>query len=180
MNEEGNNGGNGQAQAGEGYGCICGFTCLEKGDLGAHLMQGGKKDGKGVHKSLGRINLQTLDVVLPPYLERTAEQKAQTAFKVTSTKQPKVPKGQTLAAKTTESWEQATEFRVVPRVFQMDFTPTMRLAKVASIREWGWDDMAWADFFDTCLHTLFKEHGITLAGYIVHESVQETKEGVTA
>ncbi len=167
-------GGNGQAQAGEGYGCICGFTCIEKGDLGSHLMVQGKKDGKGVHKSLGRINLQTHDVILPPYVERTAEQKAQTVYKVTSRKAKGEP-GQT-AAKTTESWEQATQFRVVPRIFQMDFTPTMRLAKVASIREFGWEDMPWADFFDTCLHIFFKEHGITLAGYIVHET--ETKEGI--
>lgn len=161
-----------QAQAGEGYGCICGWKGIEKGELGKHLMQGGRRDGKGFHKSIGRINLQSGEVIYPPYLERTEAQKAETAHKVTSQK-PKSQFKEASPVRLTDSWEQATEFRVVPRVFQMDFTPTMRLAKVASIREWGWNDMPWADFFDTCLHILYKEHGIILAGYIVQEPDKE-------
>ena len=37
----------------------------------------GKQDGKGTHKSLGRINKQTGETVLPPWNKRTKEQKRQ-------------------------------------------------------------------------------------------------------
>ena len=161
-------------QAGEGYACICGWKGLEKDELGKHFLISARRDGKGVHKSVGRMNLQTGEVTHPPYNQRTAKEKAETTFKTTSLKpKSKELKETSTSPRLTDSWEQATEFRVIPRVFQMDFTPTMRLAKVASTQEWGWKDMPWADFFDTCLHTFFKEHGIILAGYIVQELEKE-------
>ncbi len=163
-------------EEGEVYACQCGFRSTEKNVFGGHLLRAGREDGKGIHKSLGRVNTSG-EVLYPPYLERTAEQKAETALAVGKEQKGKDGKGTRKLppfARPTDNWEQATEFRVNPRIFNMDFTSIMRLAKVASIREWGWDEkMSWADFFDTCLHTFFKEHGITLAGYIVHEIQEE-------
>jgi len=56
----------GEAQAVEGYGCICGFKTDNGKELRNHLMAMGKQDGKGAHESLGRINLQTGEVIMPP------------------------------------------------------------------------------------------------------------------
>jgi len=56
----------GEAQAVEGYGCICGFKTDNGKELRTHLMAMGKQDGKGAHESLGRINLQTGEVIMPP------------------------------------------------------------------------------------------------------------------
>jgi len=165
-----------EGQAAEGYGCSCGLKTLEKIEFTTHLLRASKLEGKGTHKSIGRVNMQTGEVIYPPFVERTQEQKVETIYKVTS-KKPKEREKEAAPVRLTETWEQATEFRVIPRVFQMDFTPTMRLAKVASIREWSWNDMPWADFFDTCLYILFKEHGITLAGYIVQEPETEEVAG---
>jgi len=162
-----------EAQSIEGYGCSCGYKTIIKGDFTKHVFLSAKKDGKGTHKSIGRINMQNGEVILPPYSQRTKDQKARTIYKAGH------KGGELNPSRMTESWEQATEIRVVPRVFQTDFTPTMRMAKVASMREWGWGDFGWADFFDTCLYILFKEHGITLAGYIVAEE-EQIEEEVTA
>ncbi len=155
----------------EGYTCQCGFKHPEKDVFGGHLMKAGRRDGKGVHKSLG-ITDKNGTQLYPPYEERTTGQKSETVHKVTSKKREKA-KAVPQQARVTEQWEQATSLEVTPRVFRMDFTPTMRLAKVASIREWQWPDISWSDFFDTCLHMFFKEHGITLAGYIVHSEEEE-------
>ena len=162
-----------QAQAAEGYACICGYKTIDVKAFRGHVMRAAKRDGKGSHKSVGRVNMQTGGVTMPPFNERTPEEKAQSTYKVTSQKTK-----ESAPPRLTDSWDGAVEFRVVPRVFQMDFTPTMRMAKVASIREWGWQDFPWADFFDTCLYILFKEHGITLAGYIVHENKDDGKAKV--
>lgn len=69
-----------QAQAIEGYGCKCGFKTADKNDFGRHLRSAGKRDGKGVHGSIGCINLQTGEVVMPPWSERTEEQKAESRY----------------------------------------------------------------------------------------------------
>ena len=75
----------GEAQAVEGYGCICGFKTDNGKELRTHLMAMGKQDGKGAHESLGRINLQTGEVIMPPYRRRTAEQKRQNKYAQRST-----------------------------------------------------------------------------------------------
>lgn len=162
----------GGSQALEGYGCICGYKDTDKKTFNTHLLLGSKRDGKGVHKSIGRVNMQTGEVVLPPYTERTADQRAESIFKVNHRKTEATSTTQRM----TESWANASEIKVVPRIFQMDFTPTMRLAKIASMKEWGWPDMPWDDFFDTCLYTLFKSYDIILAGYIVDHQEQEEEE----
>ena len=64
----------------EGYGCICGFTTQDKVDFTRHLMLEGKRDGKGTHKSLGRINITTGEVTLLPWEDRSPEDREKTKF----------------------------------------------------------------------------------------------------
>lgn len=66
---------NSEAQVIEGYGCICGYTTDDAKDIRTHVMLMSAQDGKGTHRSLGCINLQTGEVVLPPWNKRTKEQK---------------------------------------------------------------------------------------------------------
>ena len=160
-----------ESQSNEGYGCLCGEKFLDKKELQIHLMKGGKADGKGVHKSLGRINMETGEVIIGPWVERTRQQKKDTTYAVRHERPGENP------VRLTDNADQATEIRVVPRVFSMDFTPIMRLAKAAATREWNWPpDMSYSNFFDTCLYRFFREHGIRLAGYIVEESATEEEE----
>lgn len=51
----------------EGYGRICGFKTDDAKEIRTHVMLMSAQDGKGTHKSLGRINLQTGEPVLPPW-----------------------------------------------------------------------------------------------------------------
>ena len=60
-----------EAQAIEGYGCICGFKTLNGEEVRTHVMLEAAHDGKGTHKSLGRINMQTGEVIMPPWNEST-------------------------------------------------------------------------------------------------------------
>jgi len=69
-----------EEQAGEGYGCSCGFKTKDKGQFTKHVMIAAHRDGKGTHKSIGRINMQTGEVVLPPWTERTQEQQTHSKF----------------------------------------------------------------------------------------------------
>jgi len=64
-----------EAQAIEGYGCICGFKTHDAKEIRTHVMLMSVQDGKGTHKSLGRINLQTGEIIMPPWNKRTKEQK---------------------------------------------------------------------------------------------------------
>lgn len=164
----------GQAQAIAGYGCICGFKTLDKKEFTSHVFLAAKKDGKGTHKSIGRLNMQTGDVVMPPYVERTPEQLAISKYKATGPKAAKTREG--TPVRVTELWEQATEIRLIPRIFQMNFTHTMRMAKVASMRVFEWPDLSWEDLIDTIFDNYFKEHGVILSGYIVMDEVEELKQ----
>ncbi len=71
----------------------------------------------------------------------------------------------------------AQQIRFVPRVYTTDYTPIMRAAQKAAVEFWGWrPDMPLGNFLDTALHLFFKEHGITLAGYIVSDEAREALE----
>ncbi len=110
-----------QAQAIEGYGCKCGFKTADKNDFGRHLRSAGKRDGRGIHRSIGRINLQTGEVIMPPWSERTEEQKTESRYaKKTDT-----------TIKPTDVLANAQELRFVPRVCTTDYTPIMRAAEKA-------------------------------------------------
>lgn len=149
----------------EGYGCSCGFTTDDLGEFRRHLTSKGKVE-KGKHKSLGRVNLQTGEVIMPPVKDRTTEQKKASVYGKRKTD------GATETTKTTEL-SAAQQVKFVPRVFTCDYTPVMRAAQEAAIREWGWrSDMPLDNFLDTVLHIAFKDRGIILAGYIVEREDQ--------
>ena len=63
----------------EGYGCICGFTTGDRRVFQNHLLLMGSQDGRGVHKSLGRINLRTGEIVELPWVKRTRGVRAKQA-----------------------------------------------------------------------------------------------------
>lgn len=71
----------------------------------------------------------------------------------------------------------AQQIRFVPRVYTTDYTPIMRAAQKAAVEFWGWPaDMSLENFLDTALHFLFKDHGITLAGYTISDEAREALE----
>ncbi len=160
------------AQAGEGYACTCGFMTSDKNKFRKHFLEEGKAE-PGKHRSRGRINLQTGEIVLPPWEERTKEQKAQSLF-------GKKDRGNghkdVEAVKQTDVMADAQLIRFVPRVYTVNYTPIMRLAQEAAVREWGWRrDMPLENFLDTCLHLLFKsaDPPIFLNGYVVGDGKQQ-------
>jgi hypothetical protein len=160
----------------EGYGCICGFKTQDKTEFTNHVMQAARQDGKGTHKSKGRIDMATGDVIHPPWANRTDEERKQTRQKAKgdgrSADGEKEEKPQGKAPLLVES----QQIKVVPRTFVMDYTPIMRMAQDASQKFFHWRvDMPFENFIDTCLYYFFKEHGVTLGGYIVHPSL--LKEG---
>ena len=160
-----------ESQAVEGYGCTCGFTTIDNKEITSHVWKMSGQDGKGTHKSLGRINLQTGEVILPPYRQRTAEQKRLSVYAKKGAGANAPPQ------KTTEVLAGAQEVRFVPRVYTTDYSPIMRAAQEAAVEFWGWPkDMTLGDFLDTALHFLFMEHGITLAGYIISDEARKALE----
>jgi len=190
-------------QAIEGYGCSCGFKVQDLGDFRRHLLDGVRQHKQNpntpIHKSIGRVNMQSGDIVLPPYEERTNEEKAATNFGLKkeakgegsylahlAKKEEKAEAGEDdevaeKRKKADESARQTTDannavgVKVVPRVLTINYTNIMRTAQVAAIREWKWrPDMSLENFLDTCLANFFKEHGITLGGYFKEE---EKKDG---
>ena len=71
----------------------------------------------------------------------------------------------------------AQTIRFVPRVYTTTYTSIMRAAQDAAVEFWKWPaDMGLEDFLDTALHLLFKEHGITLAGYSITDEAREALE----
>lgn len=170
------------------YLCSCGFSHPDRKDFSRHVMLAARQDGKGTHKSLGVADLATGQIIVPPWTERTAEQKLSfKGLKRSATesgsngKDEGKPAGATpsrgMSPIKADSPALAQEIRVVPRVFTMDYSPIMRAAQDAAITYWGWRaDMPLGNFIDTCLHMFFEEKGITLCGYLVHESYMQ-KEG---
>lgn len=154
---------NGQAQAGEGYGCKCGFKTLDVKQFRGHIMRSSSIEGKGTHVSIGRVRMDTGDVTMPPYEQRTPAQQHESRYAQKVAKMPD-------ASRTTPVAAQAMEIRFVPRIFQATYTPIMRMAQECAIREWKWDiNMPLEDFLDTVLYHFFKDRGYVLAGYIKEE-----------
>ena len=166
----------GEAQAIEGYGCICGFKTDDKKEMTNHLLFAGRRDGKGVHKSLGRINLQTGEVIVPPWSERNDAQKSETRHARKSGGRTQ-KSDEERPVKQTEILANAQELRFVPRIYTTDYSPIIRAAQDAAVEFWGWPkDMTLGDFLDTALHFLFMEHGITLAGYTITDEARGALE----
>jgi len=162
-----------EGQAIEGYGCICGFKTVDKKEFNSHIFRESLKDGKGTHKSLGRINMLTDEVIMPPWVERTDEQKKSSLFakkKSTGGRDGQV-------SKQTDVLDNASQIKFIPRVYSADYTPIMRAGREVAIREWGWDiDMTLTDFLDTCLHHFFRDRNYVLSGY-TKINQEEEKDG---
>jgi len=160
-----------EAQLGDGYGCQCGFITDKLRAFRQHFWHLGKQE-PGKHKSIGRVNMLTGEVTMPPYLERTPEQ-------IALTKQGKRGDGKTAPgkieqpARTTDILANAQELRFVPRIYTVDYSPIIRGAQEAATRVWGWrPEMPLGNFLDTVIYTFFKEHGIILAAYIVEDETE--------
>jgi len=161
-----------EAQAIEGYGCSCGFMTDDKKTFRKHiLLESNKEPGK--HKSIGRINLMTKEITMPPWEQRTKEEKDLARYgknKGTGTPASSASKG-------TEVFSEATEVRFVPRVYTAPFSNIMICAMEAAKREWKWRvDMPLINFIDTVVYNYFKEHGITLQTYTVNKPAPEPEE----
>jgi hypothetical protein len=163
-------------QAIEGYGCSCGFKTEDLREFRRHML-GKQHDSENVHKSLGRVDMLTGEVIMPPWNERTPEQKSEA--KHGRRKKEKGGDGSSTAIKTTDVLAEAQQIKFVPRVYTADYTPIMRMAQDAAVHYWGWrPNMPLENFIDTCLYLFFKEKGITLGGYIVDEELLEEEKEV--
>ncbi|MCK4388465.1 MAG: hypothetical protein KAW00_06795 [Dehalococcoidia bacterium] len=174
-----------------GYGCICGFKTTDKVKFTSHVMFSAQKDGRGTHKSLGRVDMETGEVVLPPFAERTDEQKKQARHKVSTNGGDESGggggtggggaggggTGKTPIVQSTSHIAEASQIRAVPKIFTMDYTPIMRVAQDAAVKYFGWrPDMPFENFVDTVLYYYFLEKGITLMGYVVDDSLLPKEE----
>ncbi len=149
------------SQAVEGYGCSCGFKTDDLTAFRKHIL-GKSKDKTQEHKSLGRINLMSGNQVAPPWDQRTPEEKKATRYGKKSRDGEKKE-----TSRQTEVLMEATEIKLIPRVYSMNFTPTMQAARVAATREWKWPgNMSMENFFDTVIYNFFKDHGLVLVAYV--------------
>ena len=171
-----------ESQAIEGYGCQCGYRSDNLADIRRHWLAT-KNDPPGTHKSLGRINLVTGDVSLPPWDERTKDEQAMSKNAVhkdgnKNTAISVSKSGIITSTRITENLSEASEIRFVPRILTATLTPIMQTAIVAAQREWRWrSDMPLINFLDTVIYNFFKEHGITLAAYVVDPSGGNDENG---
>jgi hypothetical protein len=156
----------------EGYLCACGEKFPDKKSFNTHQLVASRKE-KGVHKSMGRVNMSTGEVTMPPYMERDHKQKKASQYAVKKDN----PTGSKIVSKPTEIISNATQISFVPRVYTSNYTPIMQAARAAAINVWGWrPDMPIENFFDTCLFNYFYEHGIELGAYAVKETEEQRQQ----
>lgn len=179
------------SQAIEGYKCICGFITDDKTTFNNHL-RFESLGHKGEHKSMGRVNMTTGDITMPPYNERTKEQRQQSKYAV-KTKKPEgheglpptetpVKRGRGRPSKQispppgrgTENLMLASEIKFVPRIYTCTFTPIMQQSWHAAVNLLGYrPDMPWENFLDTILFKYFKSIGINLGDYTVSDELMD-------
>jgi hypothetical protein len=161
-----------------GYGCKCGFKTSDKKEFTTHVLRSSLQEGKGTHKSIGRINMDTGEVISPPWAGRTKEEQKNTKSKQESSKRAGANAGgDGKFQHSTGLPTEAQQIRVVPKTFTMDYTPIMRAAQDAATKFFNWrQDMPLENFLDTCLYLFFLEKGVTLCGYIVDKSLLEKEE----
>ncbi|MDD5229715.1 MAG: hypothetical protein PHC43_00140 [Candidatus Marinimicrobia bacterium] len=144
------------------YACSCGFRNENKKIFNNHLLTAARKDGKGVHKSLGRVNPTTGEVVMPPFNERSKEEKQASTYALKKKGSGEIA----TTIKQTEIYADATQIKFVPRVLVASFTPIMLAGKRAAEEIWGWrPDMPFENFLDTIIFHFFRDRGIDLAIY---------------
>lgn len=147
------------------YKCQCGFTHSDKKTFSNHLMLQGQKDGKGVHKSLGRVNSQTGEIVMPPFDQRTKEQKAASTYGLK--KKDSETGG---AIRQTEIVAAATQIKFVPRVLVCSLTPVMLAAWAADQELWGWPaDMPFEEVINQWAIHFHRDRGVELTAYVIKD-----------
>lgn len=160
------------SQLGDGYKCSCGFITDDKSKFLQHIGLGNRTDGKGTHKSLGRVNIVTGELTMPPWGQRTEEQRDQSMHGRKALKLGKDGKGTII--RTTDILAQATELKLIPRIYTVTYTPIMQSGFAAAINIFGWrEDMPFENFLDTVIYNFFKEHGVKLTGYILSDELVE-------
>lgn len=160
-----------QSQLGDGYKCSCGFITDDRSKFFSHIGLANKKDGKGTHKSQGRVNILTGETTMPPWEERTKEQQDQSrlARKARPTGS-KNANAANLTMRVAEMLSQATEVKLVPRIYTVTYTPIMQAGLHAAVNVFKWrEDIPFENFLDTVIYNFFREHGVKLTGYIVDE-----------
>lgn len=154
------------------YKCDCGEEFIDKGKLGRHLLVASRKDGKGIHHSLGRVNKSTGEIIMPPFLQRTKEEKKSTIYGLKKeNRNPSMTQTQIIT--------DASQIKFVPRVLTATFTPIMLSGMTAAQRVWGWrQDMPFENFLDTVIIYFFRDHGIELASFVINDpkSQESAKE----
>lgn len=166
------------AQAIELYSCICGENFNIKKDFTGHLLSAGRRDGKGIHKSRGRVNTETGEITMPPWEQRTDEQREESK----ESRRRDLPKGaksniSNVSVRNTDILAGAQELKFVSRVYTLDYSPIVRMAQEAAVRYWGWPaNLPLGDFLDTAIYRYFRSCGIQLLGIIIDETPEETRK----
>jgi hypothetical protein len=163
------------------YKCKCGFTSSDKKKFDGHLLHGGKKDGKGVHKSEGRVNGSTGEIVMPPFDQRNKDQKAASTYAL---KKKDSEPGSSI--RQTELVTAATQIKFVPRVLVCSLKPSILAGWAADQEIWGWpSDMPFEDVIEQwCVH-FHRDRGIELTAYVVknpqeHEAIRVQNQSAIA
>ena len=170
-----------QAQAMEGYACACGFMTGDLSLFHSHMLNMAKNKSSEEHRSLGRVNLESGEVTMPPADQRTPEQWKQAKYgkkPETSGKSLKTSKKNSVVSRNAprpiDNIAGAVQVKFVPRVYTIDYSPILRMAQDAAIKYFGWrEDMPFGNFLDTVMYLYFKDKGITLAGYVVEDNLEE-------
>lgn len=182
-----------------GYACKCGNITTDLAEFRRHLVSG----PKGVHASLGKVDMATGEVLEGPFRQLSPEEqsKYQIRWKKMRDGEPfeeaiqqgveqgddggngagpsKGKKQKTLLPRPTTDISSAQRLNMIPRAFTCDYTPVMRAAQVAAQELWGWPEMDFSDFLDTILFHFFDDRGIKIGGYYVVKE-QSEKQGVLA
>ena len=147
------------------YKCKCGFHHSDKKTFDTHLLHSGQKDGKGVHKSEGRVRADTGEIVMPPFNERNKAQKAASVYAL------KKKDGETGGSiRQTEIVTSATQIKFVPRVLVCSLTPVMLAAWAADQELWGWpSDMPFEDVINQWAIHFHRDRGVELTAYVIKD-----------
>lgn len=153
---------------GQIYKCACGYAEPNNRTFATHLLSGARKDGKGVHKSLGIFDDETGEIIRKPWNDLNAEEKLaeakrlgishRVAEKMASkngsnpddsdvspgsptepTPKDKSKKPQTGSSRVTTDASVATAITFRPRIIEVDYDPIIRAGQIAARDLWGWD-----------------------------------------
>ena len=166
-------------QINDGYKCSCGEVFEKRALFFSHIGRSNKlakKNGTPHHDTLGRVDMITGEITMPPYKDRTKEQKNESKHGKRALSLG--ADGTTRPIRTTDVLAQASEIRFVPRIYSTTYTAIMQQGQDAAVKVWGWrGDMPFENFIDTVIFLYFKEHGIELGRYTVDPKAYVTNDG---